>query len=82
MTQERAKLQASLCKNRKRVKEIEREVLNLESVVGRCHEKGRLFSASEVVQTIDNGKGSEERDLIQADRNVLRTFLSPAREAG
>ena len=49
--------------------------LNLKSIVGGCHEQGGLASNSKVIQTIDDGKGSKERNLIR--RSLPHIRISP-----
>ena len=49
--------------------------LNLKSIVGGCHEQGGLASNSKVIQTIDDGKGSKERNLIR--RSLTHIRISP-----
>ena len=49
--------------------------LNLKSIVGGCHEQGGLASNSKVIQTIDDGKGSKERNLIR--RSLTHVRISP-----
>ena len=51
------------------------KVLNLKSIVGGCHEQGGLASNSKVIQTIDDSKGSKERNLIR--RSLTHIRISP-----